>query len=137
MKHDHKVGDIWYRYEGSYNVFRAGVKLPFPIEYKLVQVTPKTVLIQPVDYSWKNAKRQYIGSNAGFAKPTLELAMESFRVRKMRAIQHFKRKLAEAESEMYIAEKMIREHKMQPELLTFEVEDYLKIEVRHSYSGDY
>jgi hypothetical protein len=103
--HDHKVGDIWYRYESRHNVFFEN-KLPFPNEYVVVRVTPFFVYIQPVGYQWPEPKKMMAGSNQSWAKPTLSLALESFVYRSKRAIQHYTRKIEETRATLKGAEKM-------------------------------
>lgn len=114
-----QVGDIWYRYEDQHTRWYRDGRIPFPKEYKVIKVTPQTVLIQPVGYPWREAKRQYIGSRASFAKPTKEQALQSFRIRRARAIEYLNIKLEQAKAMYKVAKYMQANKHVHPETMDF------------------
>lgn len=122
-----KVGDHWYRYRDSNSIYSAATQLPFPEAYVVVKVTKCTVLIQPQYGTWKYSKRLYIGAGASFAKPTLMLALQSYVIRKRRAIEHYSRKLADAKFALEIGKYMVKEQATHPKLLSFQNPELIKI----------
>lgn len=123
MKHDHKVGDIWYRYTASHNMYIED-RLPFPNEFVVVKVSDHCVWIQPTHHKWKEPKKLFAGSGASFAKPTLQLAIESFVYRSKRAIQHHTRKIEDARATLVYAERMKAEFLHHPKQLGYEARNH-------------
>lgn len=111
---DHKIGDIWYRYFTltSYDPSRYEPEICC-IRYKVVKVTAASVWLQEVldwcedgaHYLVDDDARFLVGKNSrsSRAKPTRELAWESYLIRTSRRISHLKYQLDTAELAYRIA----------------------------------
>ena len=88
------MGERWYRYVDVYDYSSDEDEPHYCVALRTFMVrreTPKGVWIAEAD--WMKPRFVLKSANKRYAYPTAELAMESFRIRKGRQLQHLERGL--------------------------------------------
>lgn len=85
------MSEVYYRYE-DHPGYLPGSAVVTLCTFTVLKTTPRGVWIR---YTWKD-KKFVLNSRKRYAYPTMELAMESFKARKVKQMGHLTRQLKQA-----------------------------------------
>ena len=101
--HEHKVGDIWYRYEDHCEEDRHSIHL---YKFDITRVTDKCVFIRP----YGEEKRILAYARKRWANPTIDLAKDSFKKRKLWQQHYARRQLTHVNAVLIAFETMDKDN---------------------------